>query len=143
MEIKIPKIVQPLELGEYAPELAGQVIQVWVNPPPAVRKEYFEVSDQIAALSTEIGKLDPEDGRLAKLNAEAETLILELDANIASMWSQGAPETHFSAEEVGEFRRNSFETDQRLLSWMVGRSLRMMLEHQGALKKNSTPPAGS
>lgn len=36
MKIEIPKIIEMIDLGEYAPELAGQCLHVWVNPPQPV-----------------------------------------------------------------------------------------------------------
>lgn len=40
MDIKIPKLVQPLDLSEYAPELKGQVLHVWVDPPRKIFQQY-------------------------------------------------------------------------------------------------------
>jgi hypothetical protein len=67
----------------------------------------------------------------------------ELDESLAEMWSQGAEGSGFSAEEIKEFRKTSAETDPRLFFWLINESLWMQLEHLGAVKKKSTPPAGS
>jgi hypothetical protein len=39
MSFDVMKITRPLDLGDYDEQYRGQVLQVWVNPPRAVRKE--------------------------------------------------------------------------------------------------------
>jgi len=140
MEIKIPKITEPLDLGGYAPALAGQIVHVWVNSPLEKRRYYWQTSRRVIELGTEKKKLQPDKNpndmaRTAVLEQEGKDLLGKIDAWISEIWSQGSEETHVSAETVYQFRIESADTDPQLFGWMVGSSLRMMMEHQGAVKK--------
>jgi hypothetical protein len=57
MKILIPHIVRPLPLKEYAPEMNGAVLQVWVNPTREFIQKFntiLEQDDQIAAWYAEL-----------------------------------------------------------------------------------------
>ena len=43
MKINIPKIVRPLDLKDYAPEMNGAIIQVWVNPTRAFTQRFNDI----------------------------------------------------------------------------------------------------
>jgi hypothetical protein len=140
MEIKIPKITEPLDLGRYSPALAGQVLQVWVNPPPEKRKQSLKIDRRMKEIDAEEKTLtpdkDPNDmARAAALEKESKKLLEQLDDWLSEIWSQGAEETHLPAEYIRKFRTESYGTDPQLFGWMAGESVRMIMEHLGAVKK--------
>jgi hypothetical protein len=144
MKINIPKLTQPLDLGEYAEELRGQIIRVWVNPPLKTRLERIHLSKRFREIGDEMLTLPAEaTEQMAALDAEAQEMMQQVDELNAEMWSQGPEETRFTAEEVRKFREDVIGTDPELVPWIIGRSVDMMLEHLGAVKKVSTPPARS
>ncbi|MGA2504195.1 MAG: hypothetical protein ABSG01_08915 [Anaerolineales bacterium] len=143
MEFKIPKITAPLDLGGYSTALAGQCVQVWINPPLEKRRTYWQTSRRVLELDAQKKRLNAEKQPLtpaqlkavAFLEQEATKLLGQIDAWISEIWSQGAEETHVPAETVHQFRVESADTDPQLFGWMVGSSLRLMMEHQGTVKK--------
>jgi hypothetical protein len=143
MEFKIPKITTPLDLVGYSNVLAGQVVQVWVNPPLERRRFYWQTSRRVLEIYAQVKKFSAEKQALtppqlaakASLEQEGKDLLGKIDAWISEMWSQGAEDTHVPAETVHQFRVESADTDPQLFGWMVGSSLRLMLEHQGTVKK--------
>jgi hypothetical protein len=46
MKFDFKPVKKAIDLGEYAPEMAGAVIQVWVNVSREMLKRLFEVSDE-------------------------------------------------------------------------------------------------
>jgi hypothetical protein len=47
MRIEIPKIIKPLWLKEYAPEFGEVKLDVWVNPPEKLLKDFAEAAKQV------------------------------------------------------------------------------------------------
>jgi hypothetical protein len=143
MEFKIPKITAPLDLAGYSNALAGQIIQVWVNPPLEKRRWYWQTSRRVLTIDAEKRKLIAEKKPLtpsllkasAALDQEAKDLLGKIDTWISEIWSQGAEESRVPVETVHQFRVESADTDPQLFGWMVGSSLRLMMEHQGLVKK--------
>ena len=139
MEFTIPAITEPLDLAGYAPALAGQVLQVWVNPPPAKRIGYLQISRRALELDAERKKLqdtNPKDKQKSGiLEIESGKLLEQMDAWSSEIWSQGPEETHVSVEYIRQFRNATQDTDPKLFGWMVGNSVKLMMEHQGAVKK--------
>jgi hypothetical protein len=140
MEIKIPKITAPLDLGDYNQAMAGTLVHVWINPPSEVRIRFSPISERGLALVAEQGQLHPDKNAKDKVKAEAlEKELGELleaqDVWLSEIWSQGPEGTHFSAGEVKKLRTETANTDPRLFGWMVGSSIRLIGEHAGALKK--------
>ncbi|MGD0535899.1 MAG: hypothetical protein ABR999_10765 [Methanoregula sp.] len=138
MQINIQKVItDPLDLGGYHKAYVGQTLQVWVNPPREKRQAYMQISRRILEAANEVGGLDPQTDkkRAEELDLESKQLIAQADAWLAEMWSQGAVETHLSVAEVVKLREETFDIDPRFFGWLVGESLRLMLEHQGIVKK--------
>lgn len=106
-KIEIPRIVRPLDLAEYAPEYAGAVMQVWVNPTRAKLRAYYEAA------------------------GDADRLV----AWFAEIWSQGVEETRWTAEGVYRLAEHALDADPRLWSWLCARTLTMIADWRGVQKK--------
>lgn len=120
MKIDIPKIVRPLYLNEYAPELGSAVIHVWVNPPRAIKDRYTDLFGQIK---------DTKPG-----TPEFIELSHQFAAWYAEIWSQGPVETRWTPEEVEQVAE--YETDPQFYRWLVKRSWALIDQHQmGEQKK--------
>ncbi len=139
MEFTIPAITEPLDLAGYAPALAGQVLQVWVNPPLDKRMEYWQSARRALEIDAERQKIkdtNPEDKEKSDiLELESRELLQKVDAWLSEIWSQGPENTRLSAEYIRQFRNAIQDTDPKLFGWLVGTSIRLMMEHQGTVKK--------
>ena len=108
MKIKIPKVVTPVDFGEYAEELRGQSLWVWVNPP-------MEVLDKHAQIVTTAGKTQADD----------------LRAWYAAIWSEGAEDTRWTVEELRELEQR----DPALFGWMISETWKARRDHVDRKKK--------
>ena len=109
MKIKIPKVVAPVDFGEYTEELRGQSLWVWVNPP----MEVLQLHAQIVTAKSETGGDD-------------------LRAWYAAIWSEGIEaDTHWTADELRELERK----DSALFGWMIGETWNARREHIDRKKK--------
>jgi hypothetical protein len=114
MDLKIPNIVKPIYLREYADKFEDTTIWVWVNPPRDARLELFE--------------------RIA-LNEESDE---QISALFSKLWSEGPEDTRLSPEEVLTMAKECMERDPQLWWWLVNQTRNLMLEHLGAKKKPLT-----
>jgi hypothetical protein len=139
MKITFAKVVQPLRLANYAPEMGEQVVQVWVNPPRDRRIEFLEMAE-------EIGKLTPlrlpPNGRTERGNSGGEIeKILALGerqaAWVAEMLSQHPDaSTHWTVEEIKGLQEASGDTDPAFWRWLTGSIIEMMIAHRTLQKKS-------
>lgn len=117
MDINIPKIVRPLELSGYAPELDGVRIYVWVNPPRALLAELVD--------------------RVAEDAEDVEARLRRAYEIISTLWSQGADaETHWTAAEVERLIREKLDTDPSLFPWLREQTFSLIAAHRNAQKKS-------
>lgn len=145
MIIPTVKIIRPIDLGDYAEELRGVVVYVWVNPPRDVMQRYYDLvrassasqqaSDDIqASLGT---PTQPALAEIQTITAEAERTargFLEWWAEIFSQHKDAVgQDSHFSAEGLAELMTS--ETDPGLYSWLCGRAGDLIREHRSAAKK--------
>jgi hypothetical protein len=141
-KILAERIVEPLDLGEYHAQFAGQMLQVWVNPPLATRQRYAgirreaeeirkEVAEEVKAPSTALPPVAP---LRADRDERAGRLLTEQAAWLSEIWSQGPEDTRMTAEEVERLRSESQETNPRLFAWLISRTIHMMAEHLGIVK---------
>lgn len=139
-KLEIPKIIRPLDLRGYAPEMEVE-LQVWVNPP---RERMVVMSGLGAAagqarreLSSAQGLAEAEAAVAARQAAERlNQLGVEQMRWFAEIWSQGPDaETHWSLEEVRRLVEHAADTDPQLWAWMTARSLEMIREHRDGQKK--------
>ena len=135
--IQVPKVVKELDMGDYHPDLKGEVFHVWVNLSRKAHKTYFEYQSALRAWSKKEKELEAElksklkeavandwnksqrqeisDG-YGKFFTDHLDEFQELSETIyvwySEIWSQGEdPETHFSVEEVGVISEVSKEYD--------------------------------
>jgi len=110
MKLEFAKHVVVVDLGEYMPEMSGQSIHVWVNPPMGLRLAYFE------ALK------DSNYERIYEITAE--------------FLSQGPEDTRWTADELRDLLETSAVTDPRFWSWLVQTIVVSVETHRGNIKKN-------
>ena len=120
MKINFPRIVRPVDLGEYAPEMKEQKILVWVNPP---------TGDLSAMLDSYKLSLD---GKKKEDKENAGAAYIE---SLAVLLSQGETDTHISPAELQELRDNTRETDPSFWVWLMARVMTEINEHRRGLKK--------
>lgn len=111
MKIEIPKVVVAVDLGEYAPELKGKALQIWVNATNDMMAEYIRLSAEAA---------ERENGTSA-----------EVLGWYADIWSQGKAETHWTIEELRELEKGN----AAFLSWMISATWNKISEHRSYKKK--------
>lgn len=161
MKINIPKVVLPVPLNQYATELQGQNLFVWVNPPKNKLQEYDNL---VTALQTreletakrtllpdeekaEGGRQNTEGGKqktvLARtfeqlfhgLKVKSEMKADGVDEKLlswyAEMWSQGAEDTRWTVGELKELE----QSDPAFLSWMITATWTARTEHLQRKKK--------
>ena len=58
--IQVPKVVKELDLGDYHPELKGEVFHVWVNLSRAAHKAYFEFQSELRTWGKKQEELEKE-----------------------------------------------------------------------------------
>ena len=69
------------------------------------------------------------------LQARIDKALLERDAWLSTIWSQGTAGTGISAEEVTKLRVSTFDQDPQLFLWLARKALAMMDRHRTDLKK--------
>lgn len=117
MKLTFPRKVETLDLAEYMPEMAGQTLDVWVNPPNGQRLELYTALRNAA-------------------ETPGDETAYQVYARLAELLSQGAEDRRISAEELRELAEASTVTDPRFWSWLVIRVIEMIETHRGAIKKN-------
>ena len=115
MELNFPKIVRPIDLGDYADEMKGQILQVWVNP---ATKFLNELNDQYKA------HLDKDDPQYLQ--------------SMSELLSQG--EDKIPVEDLEKMIAASLETDPAFWAWLQDKIVRMITDHRLGLKKVSAQP---
>ncbi|PKN93019.1 MAG: hypothetical protein CVU44_11345 [Chloroflexi bacterium HGW-Chloroflexi-6] len=137
MKIEIPKIVRPLPLADYAPEYGEAVLQVWVNPPKALKDEMQACLVLTESVLEELRKLKgPEHkAKRAELSAKMDEIGEQIIGWLSKLWSQGPEATRLSIEDVKALIDNTRENDPVLYPWIVKRSWTMILEYRAGVKK--------
>lgn len=121
MAINIPRLTSPIELSEYAPELAGVRVYVWINLPKAKYLEYL-------GLMVSIGEADNDIPEMAALG---ERMVKAL----AELWSQHKdPATHLDEAAVLKLVQDK-DTDPHLYPWLVNETYTRLMAHRDASKK--------
>jgi hypothetical protein len=135
MNIDIPKAVRALDLGEYMPEMQGNVLEVWVNPPSEMLKEISDLTQGIFDL---VGRaLKKKQNWLSKkVNEKSsegiENRIREL---FSELLSQGQPQTRLSEADLNRLETETFETDPNFWPWLQNKMFAMIREHREGKKK--------
>ena len=111
MKIEIPKVLTAVDLAEYAPELKGKFLNIWVNAPLDVLSRYVE----LGALT----RSGDENAAVDMLNWYAE------------IWSQGREDTRWTLDELKELDKENVA----FLRWMISATWVKIEEHRTYKKK--------
>ena len=138
MQFDIPKIRKPLDLGDYSPELRGQFLYVWVNPPRKMKDDYFSstfaLGDSLKAFET------PErfswaqrltKGRQRKRSAR------KLVRWYAQLWS-GKDGSSFGGDEIEAMAEKLIDDDPAMWTFLCNATWAMIGEWIETSKKVST-----
>ena len=121
MNLDALKITRPIDLGGYAPEYAGVVAYVWVNPPDNFLQRLLNLGRQVSQ---------------AQASDTSVRLGREIVAVLRELWSQNKDTpTHWSAEDV--LKLASPGIDPKLASWLLGQSGAMIAEYKRGLQAPS------
>ena len=152
MKIEIPKVIVQVSLAEYAPELQGSALHVWVNPSMAklnvynnlvteLQEQELTAARKILMPEQEPAKKDAsafsaifaEVGRWLKVRKEEKPqgVAAPMLAWYAEIWSQGPQDTHWTVDEL----RMLEQADPSFLSWMIARTWQARAEHMEQKKK--------
>jgi hypothetical protein len=142
MKIQITKIIRPIKLEEYATELKGQTVDVWVNPTRNVINTFDNLNQRMALEMDKVRRVLPGDGE-DRTNYQKsldhlatwtdEEYAPKLREWYAALWSQGEnQERHWTPEELKELD----ETDPALFNWLRDMSQEKMREHRNRQKKS-------
>jgi hypothetical protein len=150
MKINIPKVVIPVPMSEYAPELQGNALHVWVNPPMQILQAYRQLLSTLQAHELESARQMLEipatkeersplmrayDQALHWINRrkeeKTEGVSVDLLEWYANIWSQGPADTQWTVEEL----RTLEESDPAFLSWMIAQTWKARGEHMEQKKK--------
>jgi hypothetical protein len=115
VKIDFPKIVRPIPLSEYAPEMTI-TLYVWVNPPRSMLQKFADFAD----LAKELDKLN-----------ELETAVYSWFSEILS---QGSEDTHVSTDDARKLAKETRDTDPRFWPWLQQRCLAEISKHRNAIK---------
>jgi len=140
-KIEIPRITRPLDFAEYAPEMAGAVIHVWVNPSRKLLDEHDALIDEAEKLRGQMAEGKASEEEQARIAQRLVAIGHEIVAWHAEIWSQGPVELHWTADEIKELIQSSRETDPKLWEWLGGRTIALITEHRFARKKGSERPS--
>ncbi len=128
----VPTITRPVDLGAYAPEYAGAVCEMWVNPPRARILEWQSIRARVAALVEEAQGTPSEDPVVLE---ERGRRWLAANEEIAAWWSQmwsqhadGA--THWTPSEVKELVTHLSDRDPEAWRWLLDTCLRLIYHYR-------------
>jgi len=140
----IPKIVRPLDLAAYAPELATEIgaasppIQMWVNMPRRKQAEYSvlitQTNDLIKKLIEAVEKADVETAR--QLTEATNRVGTEIARWWSEAWSQGPEESRWTVDEVEDFARRCQAEDTALWDFIIQGCRALVREHRESARKN-------
>lgn len=151
--LKIPKLVLPLDLSGYSPELQGETLHVWVDPPRRMRQEYDELlleiqQEEIQRIGADLKPDSPPSGKSTFQNFLARTRALlgarknsikrgsGTDVRILkwyfTIWAQGPADSALPLEDIQRIE----EENPAFLGWLIGETWRMIRENQVRQKKN-------
>jgi hypothetical protein len=151
-EIKVKRVVRPMDLGDYQVEYAGTQIDVWVNPPIKITQELGELlfnwqkslakrvllenpvvfeektEENLPETTTEIADPTPATPEAATAE-EMEAAKRAYYAWFAQVWEDSTEEDVFALVERLEV------AEAGLLIWLRNTTLKMISEYMQARKK--------
>lgn len=133
MQITIPRIVRPIELSDYAPELSGVRVYVWVNAPRDFYARHAALLKENDELRAKLDQTKAADEIMA-LGEAVRKIGSGFVEFFCELWSQAADaETHWTVESVSALI--TLDTDPGLYGWLCRRSFELVLDHKAAGKK--------
>lgn len=146
MRIQIPKVVVAVSLAEYAPELQGQALHIWVNPSMEKLNEFRELVAQVQERELEkasaaLISTPPAGNAIQNLIASLKHGMVTrravgVDEDLlrwyAEIWSQGPAGTQWSVAEI----RTLEAQDPAFLSWMINQTWETRNAHMERKKKS-------
>jgi hypothetical protein len=121
MSITIPRLTRDLPLSDYAPEMNGKTLKVWVNPSRSVTRRSLALTAKIDFFGAN-GLETPDAQNTFEIYAE--------------LLSQGEPETHVSVADL----RETLEADPQLYVFITRRVWDIINKYRdGLIKKPVTP----
>jgi len=153
MKFEFVKIILPLELADYIAAYAGQRLQVWVNPPRAMKQEREEIIRRSGQILK--GIIDGQQSSVISSQSSGKPFLkrvlgifkrqmdsVELNAVrrmnadmfgwLSRIWSQHEdPESHWTVDEIPVV----YDSDPALYQWMVRRTIEMMESFRTEKKK--------
>jgi len=151
MKLNIEKVIQPLDLGDYAEAMKGQILQIWVNPPMAIirRRELLLVKYNLlldamktraknadAAAEKTREKIAEEVGKqIDNFNSYASGEFTDgINDWFSDLWSQHHdPATHWTRQELVDLN----EADPALYQWLKNQTIEAIAAHKAGEKKGS------
>jgi hypothetical protein len=134
MKINIPRVVVPVDMSEYAPELAGQYLHVWVNPPLEMLGNHLTLAARASLAPARPHPTPPptpphvEENNMERgVSGEDELLKWYVE-----VWNQGPEPTHWTLEEVRELQAQ----DPAFLVWMIQATTEARKAHLDRKKKS-------
>ena len=112
---KVPRITRELKLGKFDESFEGDVMQVWVNVPPAVKKEYAVIQKRVRELrrmmEPYLNALDStsDEEEKAKINTQIEELNVEIRAVNDEVFAWYGKVWGQPAEDVREFSKHCLD----------------------------------
>ncbi len=164
-KFQIPQKTNTLKLSNYADGFGDLKFEVWVNPPRRMvilhddierraqqamkdsqwvngqiikaktelticaEEERERISDQIKSLETE----------LEQKKKSVEGINREMMAWLAEIWVEGPDGKAMTADEVGEFLRETIDQDPNFNTWLVVSTSRLIREFAESVKKGLSP----
>lgn len=146
-KFNIPKIVRPLELAAYAPELAAEIgaapspIQMWINPPRCLLERFVDLQAQIRTTAEQISKAIEKkkqvDQQQIKVLADGMAGLGDgMAAWWSEVWSQGDADRHWTKDQVREFQLRCMNEDPALWDFIVEGCWQLVREHRERARKN-------
>lgn len=142
MKLNLPKIVRPIPLADYAPEMEFQedgktpaVVWAWVNPPAALMARQRELQRQAQEGAQRIRAAGANQAAITEIGLGLVGVGNETAAVFAELWSQHTDQdTHWTAEEVKAVAGS--EANPALYGWLVRRTIDLINGYRSGLRKN-------
>lgn len=135
MPLTFPKVLRPLDLGEYGPDYEGMVLTVWVNPPREMRKRWVTISGDIRNVQQVMGTEKTAEAGQRTSDEHVEKIAAAGKASIewlAEILNQGDEETHCSQEQLIELA----DVSPGLYGWLFHQVFFSILEYRAGKKKS-------
>ena len=138
MEIKIPKVRMPLDLGGYSPELKGHFLYVWVNPPRGLKNDYFAATYDLGDGMKSVEAPDDFNWieRFIKGKKRKQS-VHKIVRWYAQLWSESEHGDSFGGSEVEAMAEKLVEQDPAMWSFLCNSTWTMINDWVETSKKAS------